>query len=347
MVSSSGSKRNFRVVRPFLFAVVILSLFGKYITLRRGNIQTYPAKSSWASHATCIVRKAHYKWTPLSASCGPSRKSVPVIRGLKVAIVFYGLPRGLEITTPSIRRNVFAPLESAGITFVTFFHHVIFTGTYSNPRNRERDMFMNATEWKALQPDVASSTKHDEFLSKYSRFIEQVLAFGDPHDNGGLSTRNELEALHALKYATEAAIAAAAKTHPFDGLIILRPDLLYHDPIDVKSLIWAIEHDAVITPAWQLGGGANDRFALGAWQPMVSLGLRFDRIAEYCSETQQPWHPEVFVEWILQRRSVNDGASAQSPCLCHTSQRASRVRAHGRVKLENFCMPRRHFVLCE
>jgi len=341
MMSSNGSKRNFRVIRAFLFALVMLSLFGNYTHLQRRRMQPYPAKSSWASHATCVARKAHYKWTPLSASCGPPRQPRPLDRDLRVAIVFYGLPRGFEITTPSIRRNVFAPLEAARITFKTFFHHVIFTGTYSNPRNREKDMFLNASEWELLQADVASSTTHDEFLSKYSRFIEEVLAFGDPHDNNGLSTKNELEALHALKRGTEAAVEAS-KTLAFDGLIILRPDLLYHDPIDVKSLMWAIEHDAVITPAWQLGGGANDRFALGAWRPMVLLGQRFDRVAEYCSETHQAWHPEVFVEWISQQHSV----SSKSSCRCHTSQRASRVRAHGLVKLENFCMPRRHFVLC-
>jgi hypothetical protein len=346
MSKGGGTRQGMRLTRVLFFAFTLALLLGcRFVA--QDDAQEYPVvKSSWSTRVACVARSVGFNRTPLTSSCGISSAHASRNRKVvSVAIVFYGLPRAIAITAPSIRRNVLAPLDAARIHYKTFYHHVVFNGVYTNTRNREVGISLNTTEWRLLHPDVEMSTEHDEFLEKNSKFINRVLSYGDPHDNDGLSTRNELEALHSLKRAVESAEADVQGS--FDGMLILRPDLLYHDPVDAQSLFWAIAHDAVVTPAWQLGEGANDRFAFGAWEPMVYLGKRFDRVMHYCLQTSKPWHPEKFVEWTLAEYSSQEGSTPSAGlCHCNTEQRASRVRAHGRTKPENFCMPPKTFIHC-
>ena len=264
----------------------------------------------------------------------------------RVAIVLYGLPRGLSHTHRSIKDNIFEVLRARCVPFEIFFHHVVFLEALSNPRNKEFNVRLDNSEWRLLNPDVELSTEHREFLSSHNEFINAVLAYGDPHHNDGLSTRNELEAMHSLK---QAVLAASSKgTNRYRGLVILRPDLIYHDKFDVDLLLHAMSHHLVVLPAWQMWSGANDRFSFGAWEPMVCLGMRFDRILEHCRSTNRSWHAEFFVKWLLDDlpyvQHVTNGNVTKR--FCHTTLRASRVRAHGVIKDEDFTYQEESFIRC-
>ena len=280
-------------------------------------------------------------------SGNPDRRSSCVgDKNERVAIVFYGLPRGLSHTHLSIKQNIFDVLKAHCIPFEVFFHHVVFLEPFSNPRNNELNVQLNNSEWRLLNPNVELSTEHGEFLSSQEQFTKSVLAYGDPHNNDGLSTRNELEALHSLKAAVLAARGKGKRM--FGGLIILRPDLIYHDKFDVDLLLFAMSQHLVVLPAWQMWGGANDRFSFGAWEPMSEMGTRFDRILEYCKATNRSWHAESFVEWLLDNlhSRTRDAHGAGNKRFCHTTMRASRVRAHGVVKDEDFSYQAEAFVGC-
>lgn len=325
-------------------------------------------------HAACMNRR---HWTPLffksAAFCfcavcllviinNASRGRVTHVNGngrlernrencvgkplYEVAIVFYGLPRGLSHTHRSIKEKVFDVLRARCVPFEIFFHHVIFLEAFSNPRNNEVNVILNNSEWRFLNPDVELSTEHGEFLSSHQQFINEVLAYGDPHQNEGLSTRNELEALHSLKEAVRAAVSRG--NNRFSGLIILRPDLIYHDDLDVDLLLHAMSERLVVLPAWQTWGGANDRFSFGAWDPMVEMGMRFDRILQYCQNTNRPWHAEAFVDWLLDDLYLRSVVTREvgNKVSCHTMIRASRVRAHGVVKDEDFSHQQERFISC-
>ena len=339
LLVANDKKKNwyFNTASLLLFLVLCRTL-----TLAFKELNSQPNRS-WLSAVRCAVKSITVSKGIHKRSC-TARSSIQNNNNtVRVAVVFYGLPRGLAITAPSIFQNILLPLKQARVSYVTYFHHVVFSGVYSNPRNREANLILISTEWALLEPDVASSTEHDEFLAENTDLINKVLSFGDPHENDGLSTKNEMEALHCLKRAVQ---VAEADSQRFDGMLILRPDLLYHDVLDVHGLLWSIRHGAVVTPAWQLGGGVNDRFAFGAWEPVIALGKRYDRILEYCIENQEPWHPEIFVGWVLEKHSMEMTSQPDGVCHCHTAQRASRVRAHGHIKTENFCMPSQYFMHC-
>ena len=255
----------------------------------------------------------------------PTRASKP----LSVALIFYGLTRSLSKTAPTIHANIFGVLRAHNINFDVHVHAVQFWGEYSNPRNGELSVSLNNSEWKLLHPDYISHTEHTEFLSVHRELINRVLSHGDPHANGGLSTRNELEALHSMKIAASGATESGKK---YDGMMILRPDLKYVDPVDLASFIWAVEHDAVVTPAWQQWAGENDRFSFGSWRGMLEISTRFDRVLDFCKQTGSAWHAEKFLSWEIRRILKSKQASLH----CRTNQKAVRVRANGNEHNEDF-----------
>ena len=251
------------------------------------------------------------------------------VKPLSVALIFYGLTRSLSNTAPTIHANIYSILRAHNIDFDVHMHTVQFWGEYSNPRNGEIGVSLNNSEWKLLHPDYISHTNHTVFLSLHRELINRVLSHGDPHANGGLSTRNELEALHSMKIAASGATTTGKK---YDGMLILRPDLNYVDPVDLALFIWAVKHDAIVTPEWQQWAGENDRFSFGSWRGMLEISTRFDRVLDFCKQTGSAWHAEKFLSWEIRRILKAKQASLH----CRTNQKADRVRANGNEHNEDF-----------
>ena len=105
--------------------------------------------------------------------------------------------------------------------------------------------------------------------------------------------------------------------------------------------------EAVLTPAWQLGEGANDRFAFGAWEPMFYLDERFDRVMQYCLQTSKLWHPEKFVGWMLAEYSSREGQRRQQGYVTATQHIALRESEHTveRNRKTFACHPRCLFIV--
>lgn len=246
----------------------------------------------------------------------------------KVAVVFYGLIRGLRLTYGSIQQNILQKLDRHSVQYVIFLHRVVFVQNYTNVRSGEYISHFDNDEYRLLNPDVEKHTGHEEFLEQERELLDTVLRYGDEQTNGGLHTLNTIEALRSLKLAVT---EAKHHHHNFDGMIILRPDLIYQDAIDVNLLRWAISHHSIVLPGWQMWGGLNDRFAFGAWEPMYAFGSRYDYMVEYCENTSKPLHPETFLKWHLEH--TNGNATS-----CHTNQRATRVRENGDIRQENFAL---------
>ena len=263
----------------------------------------------------------------------------------RVALIMYGLPRQTHLTYRSIESNIYDVLKRESVDFDVILHHVLYLKPYSNTRNNEPGTKINNSEWRLLQPDIQLSSDHDYFLESHTALIDKILSYGDPHHNDGNSTRNELEALHSLKLAT---LVANNSEREYTGMVILRPDLLYHDEINVTLLRWAMFNGVIVTPGWQTFGALNDRFSFGAWKPMLQMGLRFDKILEFCRTTQKPWHAESHVHWVVDklRESASENRRAGDPPIhCHTSLTATRIRTHGPVD-ENFAIDPSEFMEC-
>lgn len=263
----------------------------------------------------------------------------------RIALILYGLPRQTHLTFRSIQSKIYDVLRRESVDFDVILHHVLYLKPYSNSRNNEHQAKINNSEWRLLQPDIQLSSEHDYFLESHKDLIDEILTYGDPHHNDGNSTRNELEALHSLKLAT---LVTKSSERNYTGMVILRPDLLYHDEINVTLLRWAMYNGAIVTPGWQTYGALNDRFSFGALEPMLDMGLRFDKILEFCRTTGRPWLAEDFVHWLIYKVPKSNLRARQhdhAPIHCHTTLTATRIRTHGPIK-EDFAMNSGGFLEC-
>lgn len=307
--------------------------------------------------ALTLVGLAQYLTRSYMRGCTPCLSLAPVydqsqitvqsgVTGphMNVAVLVYGLPRSLSLTYKTIQEGILKVLIEHHITYEIFMHHVRFQGFFSNSRNEEHNITLNNSEWRLLRPDVALSDDHDAFLLENTEVIHDVLKYGDAWENDGQSFSNEFEALHSLKCAT---VAADRSSSRFDGMIILRPDLHYLDPIDGSLLRKAIAKGFLVTPSWQTNTGMNDRFAFGSWAPMYAIGTRYDLVLKYCQTENVPWHAERFLKWTFDkhvREAKSGGAKVKN---CHTTQRAVRVRANGNFREERFGPDLNNFRPCK
>lgn len=71
----------------------------------------------------------------------------------RVALLFFGLPRSLKYTLPSIQKHLFRPLRDTGYTPTVFLHTFDGIGVYSSE------------QWKLLQPFDHVVTSQKDFLA--------------------------------------------------------------------------------------------------------------------------------------------------------------------------------------
>jgi len=287
----------------------------------------------------------HPIWAKTLSSSDNHVETVTAISRKKerIALILYGLPRQTHLTHNSIKSKFYDVLRSESVDFDVILHHVLYLEPYSNSRNNEFEAKINNSEWKLLKPDIQLSSEHDYFIESHKDMIREISIYGDPHKNDGNSTRNELEALHSLKLAT---MVANSSERDYAGMVILRPDLVYHDEINVTLLRWAMSNDVIVTPGWQTYGALNDRFSFGAWEPMLQMGLRYNKILEFCRTTQRPWRAEEHVHWLIYNVPLSKYRTPQQSHMhCHTTLRATRMRMHGPVK-EDFTLNPEDFIEC-
>lgn len=235
----------------------------------------------------------------------------------KIAICFFGITRSLSFTIENIRKNVITPATQLGNVKVMchFFNQKVI----DNPRSGEKAK-LDPKEFKLLDADLVELEEPDLFLAKSD--YKKVIAFGDAFGDENFSTKNLFHQLWSIKQVT-----ASARQWGAEIVIFARPDLSYHDSF--KDLLrQAINNNesSVFVPNWQHWGGVNDRFAVAiGGKAIESYGSRYDKILEFCINTNSPLHSEKLLEYSL--KEVNRR---------FIGHRASRIRTTGEQKQELF-----------
>lgn len=241
----------------------------------------------------------------------------------KVAILFFGLTRSVNETRSSIQKNILSPLTHHGISYRIFVHTYEVNGRYINKRARENSSSLKS-EWELVHPDFVHVEYQEGVLQRKSDFLRNVesygYAWGSPE-----TTRNALLSLHSQKMVFNLLLRS---NYTCDGILILRPDLVYVDPLDVPLLLYSTHKNIVVTPNWQLWGGRNDRFAYGAASAIQLYANRMDAVINYCELFNMSYHSEKMLKWYLDGGySVVNGQISISQCF--TGQRAQRMRSNG------------------
>lgn len=236
----------------------------------------------------------------------------------RVAIAFYGIPRAAHICMPCLEEKIIHPLSTA--YDVKCFYHLYKLQKIDNPRSGDKGQF--PVEWYDYFSNFDGLLEDPELcLDRWG--FDQIKNFGDIWGDEFKSIKNLIHQLNSLRE-----VAQLLESFNPDCVIFLRPDLMYHDSIPnriVQEACLSLDEEVWI-PAWQWFGGLNDRFAVCSRRAYKRYAYRVEESDAYVRE-KGPLHAESLLSYQMNKFSVKI-----NPMFV----RASRVRADGTVRRENF-----------
>lgn len=213
-----------------------------------------------------------------------------------VAVCFIGITRSLRgHSYESINRNLLTPLTRQGFLYDIFVHTYNMT-VINNPRSKERNVTLDATEWEMLEPlaykidspRTADAEKNFEYYKK----------FGNPwpDDPSGSSLRNHLRALYSIEECYKLIPNPSSYTY----IMFARPDVVYVRKLpDIRSLVRDNK---------TIGVKFLDRFAIGFPEVIRVWAFRMQAAEKYLSSKWDPrthrehsrgLHSENLVKYVL------------------------------------------------
>jgi hypothetical protein len=255
-----------------------------------------------------------------------------------LALCFSGINRSLKWTFGSIKRSILDVLDAADSSYDVFFHTYSLR-TLNSPHAGELGVDVQGGPFEealAFQTHLRrySVTLQGEFDAVFT-LPEYAMREGE-FGFDSTTVRNVFRDMNSLREVTvlweEESVYLRDSRHASYTLVLyLRPDLFYHDALDV-SLLWqaALATSSFLSPTWQTFSGLNDRVAIGSPAVMRVFGRRLDFLEAVEAKTQSPWLiPEVFLKVVMVE------LHAFSP-IAWDNFRASRVRATGRILCYDF-----------
>lgn len=233
-----------------------------------------------------------------------------------VAICFFGIPRSLAYTRPSIVANIIDPTRQ--LADVRVFAHFFDQNEISNPRSGE----IGILDTDGLVVDDQETVIEQPMLCLSAWGFDELKSHGDAWDDGFASLRNLVHQLHSLRQVH----LIASRMRP-EAFVFARPDLWYFDNLGpvVRRALEGPGNCAYI-PSWQPFGGQNDRFAVVRGEVAAGLYARRIEVAkEFCMTQRRALHSEALLGYALGTMPVR-----------HIPHRAARVRVNGRVQPESF-----------
>jgi len=222
------------------------------------------------------------------------------IRKVKVAICFFGLTRSLKFTLPSIQKYLFDPLRNHGIKYDTYLHTYKIKKPYSNPRAGERNIILDANEYKLLEPNF-HMVENKEVVSKTIQ-LEKYRAKGDPWGKEKAAVKGDFTTLdnHILYLWSLKQLTNMVKDKNYSHIIFCRPDVLYQVPLDISW--FSFTSNKICIPNFGLCGDVNDRFAIGRPEQMIPYGNRFDDALAYSKK--KPLASEAYLIDTMRKHRI-------------------------------------------
>lgn len=240
---------------------------------------------------------------------------------MRVAVIFMGVARRLDLTIESIKRNIYDPNRSKDVSLYTIAALNIVKHI-TNPRNNEVAVPYSPANVFLLQADYYSLLNQDD--AAIAPALAAAQRQSDLENNGWISVRNALHQWASLRRAWS--MAHEVSPGGFDYYLFVRPDMIYLDPVDIPGTVSRFEgSNNLALPAWHSWYGFNDRIALTDYEGGKHYVSRLNLVEEYTAKWDM--HPETMLAYALHKGECKIG---------RLPVRARRVRAHGEVKEENF-----------
>lgn len=242
---------------------------------------------------------------------------------MKIGIIFFGLPRNTQSTLPSIKQYILNALGDHEI----FIESCFSLQTYISNAHSNEAAALDQANYSFFEQYSHQFIEPDALLDK--DLFEQVIKFGDKWKDNGRSLKNLLMQLNCIQIAY-----LRCKKHGCDFYIFVRPDIIIHEAIPIKTFIERYTKErAVLLPSWQWYKGINDRFAIATQSASDTLGLRYYSVLQYCKDYNQPLHSENFLYSLL----ISDKSLTIRTC----TSKMSRVRVDGTLAQESFSVVKR------
>jgi len=240
---------------------------------------------------------------------------------MRVAVIFFGVARGMRLTVESIKNNIYDCNPGEKFSFHTIAS-LNLVDSIRNPRTGENGHSPNAAEVFLLNANLYALVRQDD--SAIAEAFSATRMQDDPFKNDWISIRNVLHQLASLRRAW--ALSMDFLHGDVDYFLFVRPDLIYHDEIDLTDILRGFHgRGNIAVPAWHSFGGFNDRFALADATAARHYAERLNLVPEFCAKAD--FHPETFLAYVLEKAQCR---------VCRLPVWASRVRAHGAIMDEDF-----------
>lgn len=254
--------------------------------------------------------------------CAPTRTGSPSIR---IALCFFGLVKNTSSEhVRNYQMNIIQPLMDAGLEVGAFMHtyHVPHIANKRNGENDDIDLISALKVWKTLNLSFFDVQVSDTIDADSRYPVDAYLHAGDPWPDNPRSTLTfYLRQIYSLLNVTS---RFEKRKDEFHGAIYLRPDVRFLDALNVSLLCSVLINKGsfVALPSWHSFDGANDRFAFGKTDNMISYGQRGNEVKHYVHSKNRPPHAERYLLHYLQSKNIS---------ILPISLRFQRIRANGKV----------------
>lgn len=200
----------------------------------------------------------------------------------RIAIIMYGLTKSLlKKTIVGFEQHLFNVLKENSFNYDIFIHTYKINGSYTN-------MWTGEHVNSYIEDDIDNILKPSYYIYDNQHEIESTINFNEYYKQlgnwTGMTTnmtkyliRNMCLALYSKKR-----IVTLFETYKdkYDYAIIIRPDLLLENQIDIK---WFSElnNTNIIIPKMHSFAGCNDRLCIGTVDVILYYGKLFDSLKEY------------------------------------------------------------------
>ncbi|KAG5188241.1 hypothetical protein JKP88DRAFT_305179 [Tribonema minus] len=268
------------------------------------------AAMAYVQHATIQTLTAQLsKTSAVAAASAATLEAAARSDGgrTRYALCFFGLTRSVAWTIDSIRHHILAPLQAAGaaVRYDVFVHTYRVDTPLDNPRAGERGVAYanHFTDVQMLRPTRYLITSQDDFDQTYPD-IHAITPLKWQYDEDA-TIRNIFRAQNSLSLVWSI-MADHASEHKIDyaGVVLLRPDVLYLNDLDIVQL-GELPENTTFIPSFQSYGGYNDRFAYGRPSAMRAYCNRLDTMVSRAIEAGASVNSEKLLVRHLRAHNVS------------------------------------------
>lgn len=178
----------------------------------------------------------------------------------KVALLFFGLTRGLKHTLDKINSNIIDQIKK-GYAVDIFIHTYFFEGKYKNSRHGVDNYKLDFDEYKLLNPKYSIVDNQVKVANKLD--LKSYRSKPDIFQNNYKSNDNYILSLYSIQ---EVCKLFSKYKNEYKYAMFIRPDVLFIEKFNIN---WFsnLEKNTILIPGWDcfdkfVKTNLNNRFAV-------------------------------------------------------------------------------------